>query len=175
MTASASGLSSRFDDALTYAARVHAGQLRKGTKIPYVAHLLAVASLMLDAGGDEDQAIAALLHDAIEDQGGRLRLEEIRQRFGDRVARIVERCSDSDVVDPAQKLLLDGPGDVTVAVTNGAQGAATGRTSAHSCTRRGSAGSPRNAGRRWEVLGGTSNPRVAGSTPARRTKKSRTS
>lgn len=64
-------LGERFDDALVYAARLHATQLRKGTDIPYVAHLLSVAALVLEDGGDEDQAVAALLHDAIEDQGGR--------------------------------------------------------------------------------------------------------
>jgi (p)ppGpp synthase/HD superfamily hydrolase len=73
----------------------HAGQLRKGTSVPYLGHLLGVASIVLDAGGDEDEAIAALLHDAAEDAGGRERLDDIRARFGDRVARIVEACTDS--------------------------------------------------------------------------------
>jgi len=66
-----------------------------GTNIPYVSHLIAVASFVLDDGGDEDEAIAALLHDAAEDQGGRQRLEDIRARFGDKVAHIVEHCTDS--------------------------------------------------------------------------------
>lgn len=88
-------LSARFQDALAFAAQLHAGQTRKGTDIPYVAHLLGVTSLVLQHGGDEDHAIAALLHDAAEDQGGRETLEDIRLRFGDRVARIVEGCTDS--------------------------------------------------------------------------------
>lgn len=88
-------LGPRFEDALVYAARAHASQWRKETGIPYVSHLLAVAGLVLEDGGDEDEAIAALLHDAAEDQGGRERLEDIRGRFGDRVAAIVEACTDS--------------------------------------------------------------------------------
>jgi hypothetical protein len=81
---------------LVYAAGLHAGQTRKGgEEIPYIGHLPGVCSLTLEAGGDEDQAIAALLHDAAEDQGGRETLEEIRRRFGDRVARIVEACTDT--------------------------------------------------------------------------------
>jgi (p)ppGpp synthase/HD superfamily hydrolase len=89
-------LGDRFDDALVYAARLHRTQVRKSSGVPYVSHLLAVASLVLEEGGDEDEAIAALLHDAVEDQGGRPRLEEIRGHFGDRVAEIVEGCSDTD-------------------------------------------------------------------------------
>ena len=88
-------LSERFDEAVHYAREVHSGQTRKGTTTPYVAHLLGVASIVLDDGGSEDEAIAALLHDAAEDHGGRARLEEIRTRFGDTVARIVEDCTDS--------------------------------------------------------------------------------
>jgi (p)ppGpp synthase/HD superfamily hydrolase len=88
-------LTDRFDRALAYATHVHGGQVRKGTSIPYVAHLLAVAATVLEYGGDEDLAIAGLLHDSVEDQGGRARLEDIRNRFGERVARIVEACSDS--------------------------------------------------------------------------------
>ena len=65
---------------------VHAGQVRKGTEVPYVAHLLGVASIALEYGANEDEAIAALLHDAAEDAGGRGRLEDIRQRFGEAVA-----------------------------------------------------------------------------------------
>ncbi len=63
--------------------------------MPYLGHLLAVASLVLESGGNEDQAIAALLHDAIEDQGDKVSLEEIRQRFGDAVAEIVDGCTDA--------------------------------------------------------------------------------
>jgi (p)ppGpp synthase/HD superfamily hydrolase len=91
-------LGERFEQALQHATRLHKVQTRKGTTIPYVAHLLAVAAIVLEDGGDEDEAIAALLHDAVEDQGGRPTLEEIRRLFGDRVAEIVEGCSDTDVV-----------------------------------------------------------------------------
>src|SRR5262245_54661027 len=88
-------LTDRFDRALLYATHVHGGQVRKGTSTPYVAHLLAVAATVLEYGGDEDLAIAALLHDSAEDQGGEARLEDVRNRFGDRVAWIVQACSDS--------------------------------------------------------------------------------
>ena len=88
-------LTQRFDDALAYAAEVHRGDVRKGSGTPYLAHLLSVAALVIENGGDEDQAIAALLHDAPEDAGGRERLEDIRRRFGDRVAGIVEACTDT--------------------------------------------------------------------------------
>lgn len=88
-------LTERFQEALRYAADAHQGQTRKGTPVPYLSHLLGVASIVLDAGGTEDEAIAALLHDAAEDQGGRARLDDIRRRFGDAVARIVESCTDS--------------------------------------------------------------------------------
>jgi GTP pyrophosphokinase len=91
-------LSSRFEDALVLAARLHARQRRKGSGVPYVSHLLGVASLVLEDGGDEDQAIAALLHDAVEDQGGQPTLEVIRARFGDTVAAIVLGCTDSDTI-----------------------------------------------------------------------------
>ncbi len=88
-------LSSRFDEAWIYAHRLHARQFRKGSSVPYLSHLMAVAALVLEDGGDEDQAIAGLLHDAVEDQGGLKTLEEIRERFGERVAEIVEGCTDS--------------------------------------------------------------------------------
>ena len=88
-------LTDRFDRALLYATHVHGGQVRKGTSTPYVAHLLAVAATVIEYGGDEDLAIAALLHDSAEDQGGNARLKDVRNRFGERVARIVEACSDS--------------------------------------------------------------------------------
>lgn len=90
-------LSARFDVALSFAARLHAGQVRKGTEIPYVAHLLAVASLVLEHGGNEDEAIAALLHDAIEDQGGAATREVIRRLFGEVVTEIVNGCTDTEV------------------------------------------------------------------------------
>jgi len=88
-------MNGRFYEALVYAARLHEGQRRKGGKVPYVSHLLAVCALVLEAGGTEDEAIAALLHDGPEDRGGREELERIRATFGDEVAHIVEGCSDS--------------------------------------------------------------------------------
>ena len=94
-------LTDRFDRALLYATHVHGGQVRKGTSTPYVARLLAVSATVLEYGGDEDLAIAALLHDSVEDQGGKARLADVRNRFGDRVASVVEACSDS-LADPAK-------------------------------------------------------------------------
>ena len=91
-------LSPRFASAVEWAVELHCDQTRKGTAVPYVAHVLEVAALVLHDGGSESEAIAGLLHDAVEDQGGRPTLEEIRRRFGDRVAGIVEGCSDSDTV-----------------------------------------------------------------------------
>lgn len=88
-------LTSRFDEAFVYAHAAHAAQTRKGSFSPYIGHLMGVASIVLDDGGTEDEAIAALLHDAAEDQGGRARLEEIRSRFGEPVARIVADCTDA--------------------------------------------------------------------------------
>lgn len=88
----------RFEEALVYAAQLHADHLRKGSGMPYVGHLLGVAGIVIDAGGDEDEAIAALLHDAVEDQGGAPVLAEIRRRFGHRVADIVDGCSDTDLM-----------------------------------------------------------------------------
>ena len=87
--------SPRFAESLSYAAQLHADQIRKGTGIPYISHLLSVAALVIENGGDEDQAIAALLHDAVEDQGGIPRLDEIRLRFGGNVADIVDGCTDA--------------------------------------------------------------------------------
>ena len=91
-------LGSRLQRAFRYAAEKHAGQTRKQTAVPYLSHLMAVAGLVLEAGGDEDMAIAALLHDVVEDCGGMPRLREIRKRFGTRVAKIVEGCTDAFVV-----------------------------------------------------------------------------
>jgi (p)ppGpp synthase/HD superfamily hydrolase len=88
-------LNTRFEEALIFAARLHAGQKRKGKDLPYISHLMAVAALVSEAGGDGDEVIAALLHDAVEDQGGLETLQEIRRRFGEGVAMIVEGCSDS--------------------------------------------------------------------------------
>ena len=90
-------LTPRFEAALVMAAQLHADQFRKGTDTPYVAHLIGVASLVLENGGSEDQAIAGLLHDAVEDQGGQSTLTRIRDHFGDGVADIVDHCTDADV------------------------------------------------------------------------------
>lgn len=87
-------LSERFDDALAYTSRLHREQQRKGTTIPYVSHLLAVAAIAIENGADEDQAIAALLHDAVEDQGGLAQLEAIKGRYGPDVAAMVADCTD---------------------------------------------------------------------------------
>lgn len=87
--------SERLARALALAERLHRDQMRKASSIPYVSHLLAVAALTLEYGGDEDQAMAALLHDAAEDQGGVATLEMIRDDFGDRVAAMVAACSDT--------------------------------------------------------------------------------
>ncbi len=89
-------LTQRFDQALLYATAVHAGQTRKATDIPYISHLLGVAAIALEHGANEDEAISALLHDAVEDAGGVGRLADIRGRFGDTVAEIVDGCTDTD-------------------------------------------------------------------------------
>ncbi len=89
-------LSARFQQGLAYAAELHQQQVRKGGGVPYVAHLLSVAGIVLEYGGDEEEAIAALLHDAVEDQGGAPIRDEIRARFGDRVTAIVDGCTDAD-------------------------------------------------------------------------------
>jgi len=85
----------RFFDAIAYAAALHGEQERKFSGGPYLTHLLAVAATVMEHGGSEDEAIAALLHDAVEDQGGLLTLAEIRRRFGEPVAQIVEACTDT--------------------------------------------------------------------------------
>lgn len=90
-------LSDKFTEALVYAAQLHATQIRKGSGVPYIAHLLGVASIALEYGANESEAIAALLHDAIEDQGGAKIRDEIQQRFGETVAAIVEGCTDTDL------------------------------------------------------------------------------
>ncbi len=89
----------RFSAALAFANEIHGAQRRKETDIPYIAHLLAVAAIVIEAGGDEDTVIAALLHDTVEDQGGAMMLDRIRDRYGSAVADIVEANSDTDV-DP---------------------------------------------------------------------------
>lgn len=88
----------RLDEAFRLARTLHATQPRKGGDIPYLAHLMGVCSLVLEDGGTEDEAVAALLHDAVEDQGGPETLELIRDQFGDQVAWIVEACSDTDQI-----------------------------------------------------------------------------
>ncbi|WP_219729853.1 HD domain-containing protein [Sodalinema gerasimenkoae] len=89
-------LSQRFTEALLWVTELHQQQIRKGSGVPYIAHLLGVTSEALEHGATEDEAIAALLHDAIEDCGGRPIALEIRRRFGDNVAAIVEGCTDSE-------------------------------------------------------------------------------
>ncbi|WP_193196505.1 HD domain-containing protein [Nostoc sp. MG11] len=91
-------LSERFTAALVYATQLHANQVRKGSGVPYIAHLLGVASITLEYGANEDEAIAALLHDAVEDQGGAATREEIRRRFDDKVTEIVDGCTDADAI-----------------------------------------------------------------------------
>jgi (p)ppGpp synthase/HD superfamily hydrolase len=88
-------LSERFQEALAYAAALHNTQTRKASEVPYVGHLLSVTGLVIEADGTETEAIAALLHDAAEDQGGDATLAEIEERFGPEVAKIVDECSDT--------------------------------------------------------------------------------
>src|SRR5215210_7922948 len=87
-----------FESALKFASRLHADQPRKGSDAPYISHLLAVAAIALEHGATEKEAVAALLHDAVEDQGGQETLNDIRRRYGKRVAKIVAACSDTDEV-----------------------------------------------------------------------------
>jgi (p)ppGpp synthase/HD superfamily hydrolase len=96
-------LTRRFADALVYANEAHRIQRRKGSNVPYIGHLLGVTDLVLGAQGTEDEAIAALLHDTAEDQGGRTRLADIRNRFGSRVAEIVEALSDALPDEPGAR------------------------------------------------------------------------
>ena len=97
-------LGPRFEEAFRFAAEKHATQTRKKTDVPYISHLMSVAALVLEAGGDEDQTVAALLHDVVEDCGGEPVLEKVRQHFGDRVAKIVAGCSDAYTIPkPAWK------------------------------------------------------------------------
>lgn len=91
-------LSTRFEEALIFATRLHSQQKRKGSGIPYISHLLSVAALVFEYGGNEDEAISALLHDAIEDQGGDTTRQEIRRRFGETVVEIVDGCTDADTI-----------------------------------------------------------------------------
>jgi (p)ppGpp synthase/HD superfamily hydrolase len=89
-------LSRQFEKALTYVTRIHGRQLRKKTRIPYIAHILGVSAIAMEYGATETEAIAALLHDAVEDCGGAKRLRDIERKFGKDVARIVEGCTDTD-------------------------------------------------------------------------------
>lgn len=91
-------LGRRFERAFLFAAEKHSGQTRKASTIPYLAHLMGVASLALEYGADEDIAIAALLHDVVEDCGGAPMLKEVKRRFGTRVAKVVDGCTDSNTV-----------------------------------------------------------------------------
>ena len=91
-------LTNRFEQALIYASRLHNKQIRKGSNIPYISHLLSVTALVLEDGGDEDEAIAALLHDAVEDQGGKATREVIFDMFGAKVVEIVDACTDADTI-----------------------------------------------------------------------------
>jgi GTP pyrophosphokinase len=88
-------LTIRFDSALSFARQAHAGQPRKGTDIPYIAHLVGVTAIALEQGATEDEAIGALLHDAAEDAGGAPVLARIREQFGPAVAHVVSGCSDT--------------------------------------------------------------------------------
>jgi (p)ppGpp synthase/HD superfamily hydrolase len=90
-------LGRRYADAVAYAAHLHRDQVRKGSAVPYVSHLLGASGLVLEAGGSEEEAIAALLHDALEDQGHRTSYEEIAERFSPEIARIVRACSDTEL------------------------------------------------------------------------------
>ncbi len=91
-------LSKKFEKALVYATHIHGGQLRKKTRIPYIAHILGVTAIAMEYGANETEAIAALLHDAVEDCGGAKRLRDIQGKFGKAVARIVDGCTDTDQV-----------------------------------------------------------------------------
>lgn len=91
-------LGKKFKEALAFASELHAEQTRKGTEIPYITHLLAVASIIGECRGTEIEVIAGLLHDSVEDQGGQKTLEIIKQKFGNEVAEIVLECSDTDIV-----------------------------------------------------------------------------
>ena len=87
----------KYYEALSFAAQLHDGQFRKGSKVPYLTHLMTVSSYVFEFGGSEDQAIAGLLHDAIEDQGNKTYLKELEKLFGSEVSRIVAACTDTEV------------------------------------------------------------------------------
>jgi len=106
MVAAAPELGERFRAAVAFAVAVYGAQRRSGTGIPCIAHLLVVSGLVIEDGGDEDQAIAALLHDAVEDGGGRRMLDRIAADFGERVAAIVEACGDRPDGDPSEPWIV---------------------------------------------------------------------
>jgi (p)ppGpp synthase/HD superfamily hydrolase len=108
-------ITDRLSQAFTYAERLHRAQTRKGNDIPYLAHLMAVCATVLEWSADEDVAIAALLHDALEDQGGLETLSAVETQFGSRVARIVAACSDSLTSDPRAKAPWQERKDATIA------------------------------------------------------------
>lgn len=89
-------VSERFEEALVYATRLHCNQTRKKTGVPYIAHILGVTAIAMEYGANETEAIGALLHDTVEDCGGAERLRDIREKFGDEVAHIVDGCTDTD-------------------------------------------------------------------------------
>lgn len=89
-------LTIKFETALVYATRLHANQIRKMSGVPYISHLLSVSALVLEAGGNENEAIAALLHDSVEDQGGSQTREQIRRVFGDEIVAIIDGCTECD-------------------------------------------------------------------------------
>jgi (p)ppGpp synthase/HD superfamily hydrolase len=91
-------LSKKFEEALVYATQAHCNQTRKKTGVPYIAHILGVTAIALEYGANETEAIGALLHDTVEDCGGAERLRDIREKFGDDVAKIVDGCTDTDQV-----------------------------------------------------------------------------
>ena len=90
-------LTTRFEEALVLANKIHRTQIRKGSGVPYISHLLSVAALVLEDGGDEDEAIAALLHDAVEDGGGAATRKVILEKFGERVTSIIDSCTECDM------------------------------------------------------------------------------
>lgn len=91
-------LSQQFEEALVYATQAHCDQTRRKTGIPYIAHILGVTAIAMEYGANETEAIGALLHDTVEDCGGAKRLSDIKKRFGDNVARIVDGCTDTDKI-----------------------------------------------------------------------------
>ena len=88
----------KYKKAIDYAFALHSNQYRKGTTIPYFTHLVSVSNNVIENGGNTDEAIAGLLHDAVEDQGGEKTLKLIRKRFGNKVAKIVDECTDAKVI-----------------------------------------------------------------------------